>query len=144
MVIIISKAPTKCIQKWTIFQANCPGLAPELLCHTQLPHFVKLQLAPQSSLGYLQHLSYRKFQSELSQSYVLDVERVKTVGKLSKMQERKKMGFLIEIQDTCIHICSPTSVWFTFGESFALCVSESPALQRETLQFLSPIFHAFS
>lgn len=86
MEIIILKSHFPCgtssACKIMTFQANFRGLFSELLCHIQPPIFVELQIASQSSLGYP---SRSKFQSELSQRYVLDVERLKIAGKRSQM-----------------------------------------------------------
>lgn len=152
MEIIISKAPSfpcgtlsacKKKKKRNTFQANCPGLVSELLCHTQPPDlrrttdcFPVLTRMPQLkeiSVRTVSKVCFRCRKSENSWEAISN--EYCRIG--------RKMGFLIETEDKCNQICSLTTVWSTLGESFALSASGSPALQRESLRFLSPIFHTF-
>lgn len=98
MDIIISKTPSflcgsLSARKKKLFSKHCPTLVPCSCAVHDSPISAKLQLPPQSSLEHLQPLSWRKFQSEWSQSCALDVERVKILGKVSKtLQDGKKNG----------------------------------------------------
>ena len=69
MEIIISDSffslwESKCTYNDIIFQENCPALVSCSCAIRDSPTSVKLQLAPQPSVGHPQHLSHRKLQSE--------------------------------------------------------------------------------
>lgn len=100
----------KCTQKEFLFQLNSPALVSYSCTICEYPIYVK-----QFSPGYPQHFTHGKFQLKWSRRGGLDTERVETYLK-SILQHGRKMGFLINVQDTCIQICSLTAVQSTCGE----------------------------
>lgn len=122
----------KCTQEEILFQLNSPALVSYSCTIPDSPVFVK-----QFSPGQPQHFTHGKFQSKWSQSCVLDAERVERYLKCI-LQRGRKMGFLINVQDTYTQICSLIAVQSTSGGPLTSS-AHFPAPQRDSLWLLSSI-----